>query len=212
MRLLLLLLSLTLDRCDSSETCGTIAKKNEQVWSTIPEGFVVSINSTICNFHRTPRYFVTVVAERRTIGSNCIMNASRKAFQVFIFATKMHGNHPNRHLQISWIGTESSTSGVQRRGWKKHDAQTLFIDVDTASAGFNQTPTWLASLNLGWCITHTDSISLKHILYTSLGSHHPDLPVPTLFQIQSAPDSGSTSKHLPFSSLLQLLQMQKDGP
>jgi len=135
-------------------------------------GIFVDVNTSSAGFTETPIYITSLGGyyhHWRTTGTTSIYNATPTGFRVYVFyedgpVTPAQANSWGWHIQ--WVGiprnkvnASSTTPGAT--DWVKYGNKELYVDVNTSSAGFNETPIYITSLGgyyHHWRTTGTTSI------------------------------------------------------
>ena len=120
-------------------------------------GIFVDVNTSSAGFTETPIYITSLGGyyhHWRTTGTTSIYNATPTGFRVYVFyedgpVTPAQANSWGWHIQ--WVGiprnkvnASSTTPGAT--DWVKYGNKELYVDVNTSSAGFNETPIYVTSL------------------------------------------------------------------
>jgi len=135
-------------------------------------GLYVDVDTSSAGFDKTPIYITSLGGNSlhwQTTGATSIYSPTPKGFRVYVFykggsITPAQANSLKWHIQ--WLGVPqykvnagSTTPGATN--WVQYGINGLYLDVDTSSAGFADTPIYLTSLGGSsghWRITGATSI------------------------------------------------------
>jgi len=168
-------------RPDSS-FCGGTTKRGKTKWFSYgTAGLSAQIDTSGCKFSKDAVYLASVVGDSRhwdLTGTNCVYDSSHESFRLFVYHPSMRREkllgHAKRFWTISWVASTSAKhSGTAIGGpkWKKFGSHSLFLDVDTSTAGFPGTPNYITAMNG------------EHSHWRTVGSHAIYEPSATSFRI-----------------------------
>ena len=117
----------------------------------------LDVDTSSAGFTSTPMYFASLGGNSnhwQAEGINAIYSPTATGFRIYLrddveALTPQLANQLGWHLQ--WLGvpktaTDSGYTTPGATNWKSYNSNTIYLDVDTSSAGFTSTPMYFASL------------------------------------------------------------------
>ena len=118
----------------------------------------LDVDTSSAGFTETPIYITSLGGSGNhclTTGATSIYRATPTGFRVYVFyeggvVTPAQANTWKWHIQWQGIArSEANNAGSTTSGatnWKQYTSNSLYLDVDTSSAGFTETPIYITSL------------------------------------------------------------------
>ena len=140
----------------------------------------LDVNTVAAGFTSTPRYFASLgggSSQFNALGVNGIYSATPTGFRIYLrdwkgaALTPAYANSKGWYVQWLGVPADNAKSGSTPSGttnWKAYGSNAIYLDVNTAAAGFASTPCYFTSL--GGRSSQYDSLGINAIYYaTSTG-------------------------------------------
>ena len=118
----------------------------------------VDVNTAAAGFTATPRYFTSLGGTKHqydAVGVRAIYSPTATGFRIYLrnwngaALTPAQANSRNWYIQWLGVPTTDTNSGSTPSGstnWQVNNANSIYVDVNTAAAGFAATPRYFTSL------------------------------------------------------------------
>ncbi|GMT98398.1 hypothetical protein KH5H1_25170 [Corallococcus caeni] len=165
--------------------CTGQTQQNATAWQQYThEGIYVDVNTASCAFSETPLYFTSIGGLSThwvSSGATSIYTPTPTGFRIYVYLPGITPGQANAYgWHINWQATPNNlrqptlcTGQTQQNAtaWQQYTHEGIYVDVNTASCAFSETPLYFTSI--GGLSTHWISSSATSIY----------APTPTGFRI-----------------------------
>ena len=128
---------------------------------TEPGALYIDVDTSHCHFRSSPVYVADIIGSehhrRQLMGTSSVSKPTAWSFRLIVLHPTVHASallnlSKTDAWQVSWVGALGYRTGVTPSGeqtmWRPVEGghQSLFVDVDTTSFGFEETPSYFTTL------------------------------------------------------------------
>jgi hypothetical protein len=124
------------------------------------DGIYVDVDTSSCGFSATPVYVTSMGGSGHfwSTGSSEVYVNTATGFRTYIYMSGITPASANsKNWQINWVaqpsGQQDHGDGISCAGesgstsWEEYSSNAVYVDVDTSSCGFSNTPEYITSMS-----------------------------------------------------------------